>query len=142
MIDMSFREKSTVLLLGILLLVYGHYFYDIWQASQTMAVEDIAYQTRMFTVVVVLVILGIIGNVVISALSPEDADTVDERDRAIERAGDQWGGYVLAGFALVAMGLAMTEQPHFYIAHNILAGLVLSEIVKSVLMLVHYRRGY
>lgn len=139
---MSFREKSTALMLGILVLVYGNYFLRIWGAMKTTAVESIDYQGQMLTVVIVLVVLAIIGHIVISALSPDDADTVDERDRAIEKSGDQWAGFVLAGFTLMGLALAMTEQAHFYVAQCLLAGLVLSEVIKSVLMLARYRRGY
>ncbi len=139
---MSFREKSTALLLAILLLVYGNYFLGLWNDMQSMAVEDIAYQGRMVFMVVVLIVLSVVGNIAISMMAPDEADQIDERDRAIERVGDQWAGYMLAGWALAAMAMAMFEAPHFYIANNILAGLVLSEVLKSALMLYHYRRGY
>lgn len=139
---MTFREKSTALLLAILLIVYGNYFLDLWHDMKVVPVEQIAYQGRMTFMVIALVVLAIIGHVVISGTAPEEADQVDERDRAIERVGDQWAGYVLAGWALAAMAMAMFELPHFYIANNILAGLVFSEVLKSALMLYHYRRGY
>jgi hypothetical protein len=96
----------------------------------------------MLWMIVTFIVLAIIGNILIAVLSPKTADQIDERDRAIERAADQWAGYALSAFCLFGMALAMMEQAHFYIAHTLLAGLVMSEITKGVVMLWQYRRGY
>jgi hypothetical protein len=80
--------------------------------------------------------------IVLAVVDRRQADDEDERDRLIERRGDQVGGYVLAVAALVGMGLAMVEGAYFWIANALLAGLVLSELVKGIVMLSAYRRGF
>ena len=139
---MTFKEKSSALMLLIYAVVYGNYFLNTRAALEATPAVDIDYQSTMLWMVGALVVLAIIGNIVIAVLSTESADQVDERDRAIERVADQWAGYVLGGFCLFGMGLAMLEQAHFYIAHTLLAGLVVSEMSKLVMMLWRYRRGY
>ncbi len=139
---MSFKEKSTVLMLLIYAAVYGNYALNTWAALDATPATDIDYQGTMLWMVGALVVLAVVGNILIAALSPETADQIDERDRAIERLADQWAGYVLGGFCLFGMALAMREQAHFYIAHTLLAGLVVAEMSKSAIMLWQYRRGY
>ena len=85
---------------------------------------------------------SIVVHIAIAIAAPSEADdTSDERDKLIEMRGDQRGGFVLALFALLAMGSAMTAQPYYLVANLILGGLVAGEIVKAVSKLVDYRRG-
>jgi hypothetical protein len=140
--DMGFKEKSTALMLGIFLFVYGGYFFRFADRLQMEVADTIHYQTELAVMVGLLVVLAIIGHIAIFVLAPDESDREDERDRVIEQRGNQWGGYVLTAAALGAMALAMIEQPHVYIAHLLLAGLVLAEIAKGAVMLVSYRRGY
>lgn len=140
---MTFKGKVTAVMLVTLVIVYGGYFLQLLLEARTTPVEDIAYQAGLLAVVVVLVVLSIVGISVLAALARREAsEDEDERDRLIEMRGDQVGGYVLAVGALVGLGLAMVEVPYFWIANAILAGLVLSEIGKAIVMLVAYRRGF
>jgi hypothetical protein len=140
--DMTFKEKSTALMLAIYAVVYGSYFFNVLGAVEFGVAPDYDYQMSMLWMIVGFIVLAIIGNILIAALSPKTADQVDERDRAIERVGDQSAVYALAAFCLFGMALAMMEQAHFYIAHTLLAGLVVSEMTKGVVMLWQYRRGH
>ena len=139
---MSFKAKTTAVMLAVLLIVYGWYFLQVLLEASSTPVEDIAYQGLLFGMVVVLVILSIVGVSIIAILGRRDGDAEDERDQAIEMRGDQIGGYVLAVGVLGAMGLAMVEGAYFWIAHLLLAALVLGEVVKAGVMLRAYRRGF
>jgi putative copper export protein len=140
---MTFKGKVTAVMLVALVIVYGWYFVQVLLEASTTPVEDIAYQAGLLVVVVVLVVLSVIGISVLAALARREAqEDEDERDRLIEMRGDQVGGYLLAIGALVALALAMLEFQYFWIANTILAGLVLSEIGKAIVMLSAYRRGF
>lgn len=141
---MSFQEKSAWIMLALVALVYGWYFAVVFDvaASQEAVVRDIAYRGMMLVTVVVLTVSAAVSHIVIAVASPREADKTDERDKEINRHGEYIGGFVLGVGALVALGLAMFEVDHFWIANAILAGLVLSELVSGVTNIVLYRRGF
>ena len=143
---MSFHEKSNAAMLAITAAVYGWYFVmsagSIFggglPAEAALAVTNV----KMILTVVVIVAVSIVAHIVIAVTAPSEAnEAVDERDKLIEMRGDQRGGFVLALFALLAMGLAMLGKPPYLFANTILAGLVAGELVKGVSKLVDYRRG-
>lgn len=154
---MTFREQGTLVTLLVMLVVYGWYFFDLLDVVATVPVAEIAYQPRLLVMIGVLVALMVIGQAGIAILhavtvrrgmdsadaSDEDVqDDGDERDRMIEMRGDAFSGYIVALAAMAAMFQLMANWQPFWAAHTLLAGLVLSEIAKSVRMLILYRRGF
>ena len=139
---MTFKAKTTAIMLVTLTIVYGWYFIQMLPEIAETPVSEIGYQGVMLATVVLFVILFVAGMVVLAAADRRQADDEDERDQLIERRGDQVGSYVLLVAALAAMALAMVEGDYFWIANALLAGLVLSELVKGVVMLAAYRRGF
>lgn len=139
---MTFKAKTTAIMLVTLTIVYGWYFIQMLPEMAETPVSEIGYQGVMLATVVLFVILFVAGMIVLAAADRRQADDEDERDQLIERRGDQVGSYVLLVAALAAMGLAMVEGDYFWIANALLAGLVLSELVKGIVMLAAYRRGF
>jgi hypothetical protein len=137
---MSFQEKSTALMLGIIAVVYGWYFVVVGSQLRNTAVTEIGYKAVMLVTVVAVVVLAIVGHVLIVAVAPRDADASDERDRLIDLRGEGIGGYVLGTAAVAGLLLAVAELDFFWIANVLLAGLVLSEVASGVAKLVYYRR--
>jgi fatty acid desaturase len=91
--------------------------------------------------VVVLVVATVVAQVLIAVLKPAEAEQIDERDRVIALRGDRVAGWIVTIGALAGLGLAMIEADSFWIAHALVAGLVLAEIFKAIAMLVNYRRS-
>jgi len=140
---MSFKARTTAVMLVVVLIVYGWYFAQVLLDAASTPVDEIPYQGLLFATVVILVILFTIGVAVMAALARREAnEDEDERDRLIEMRGAQVSSYVLLVAVLVAMALAMVEGEQFWIAQLLMAGLVLSEVAKSVVMLARYRRGF
>jgi len=142
---MPFHARSAALMLIIFAAVYGWYFAVVARAGPS---ADVSYAPLLVGMVVLLVVLAIIGHIAIAiagAVLPGQSDALDdrydERDRLIEQRADARAGYVLTAGALAVLALAMKEAPHFWIAHAILAALVVSEMVKQALRLVDYWRG-
>lgn len=138
---MSFQEKSTALMLGIVVLVYAWYFATILGRIADAPVEQISYQPVMLVTVGALVVLAIVGHILIVLSPGYEGDRSDERDRLIDIRGEWIGGFVLGVGTLTGLLLAMAELETFWIANALLAGLVLSEIVSGVAKLVLYRRA-
>jgi hypothetical protein len=138
---MSFREKSTAVILIGYLAVYSWYFARVVEAARSGPIAEIDYQGLLIVMVGVLVVATIVAQILIAVLAPSEAEQVDERDRLIGLRGDRIAGWVVTIGALAGLGLAMIEADSFWIAHALLAGLVLAEILKAIAMLVNYRRS-
>jgi len=138
---MSFREKSTWVLLAVTIIVYGWYFATTLGGALGSGTPPVVDNVRLFGAVVVMVILSVVAHIVIAILPPKEADAADERDRLIELRGDQRGGSVMTVALFSTLGLALAGASVFWIAHAALAGLVVSELVKAVTKLIDYRRG-
>lgn len=138
---MSFQAKSTIVMLTALVGAYGWYGIQILRLAGDGPVETVNYQPLILIVVVPLVVIATIGHIVISAANPSEADSSDERDREIARRGAVIGGWIVSVGAISALFAAMAEVSHFWIAHLLLAGLVLAELVDWSWRLVLYRRG-
>jgi len=138
---MSFKEKVAWVMLVVMVLVYGGYFYSILGAlSAGVTVGEIPYRGAMLATVVAVVVLAVAGTIGVTIAARGD-DSSDERDREIDRHGAWLGGIVLAVGVLGGMALAMFEAAHFWIANLLLLSLVLAELTAGVRKLVLYRRG-
>ena len=138
---MSFQEKSTLAMTGILLAVFGCYFALVLGEVSRSPLRDVTYKGLMAPLVVALVILTAVAHAVIAATAPADADANDERDRSIGLRGGRIAGYVLVVGCVCGLTLAMVEADTFWIAQVLLGGLVLAELTEGVSKLVLYRRS-
>lgn len=138
---MSFQEKSTLAVLVAFVAIFGWYFASVIQQAGFGDVSGFEYQGPLLVMAALFVVLVVVAHVLLAVADPSGADESDERDRLIDRTGEYLGGFALGTGSLVALGLAMAEVKHFYIAHAILAALVLSEVVAGVSKLIMYRRG-
>jgi hypothetical protein len=141
--DMTFMEKINMAALVGYLVVFGAYFLNIFDDLQAAfgGAEIETSSLPMFVAIIGFVVLMIIASILIAIANPKAADEHDERDKLISMRGDQRGGQVLGLFALGALTLALLDFPAFLIANAILAGLVGGEIVKTLSVMVDYRRG-
>jgi hypothetical protein len=138
---MAFKEKSTLAMTGILVLVFGWYFAIVVGEVARSPVRDVAWAGLMIPVVVGLVVLAAIAHAAIAISSPSQAGREDERDRSLERRGAHVGGYVLAAGTVAGLGLAVVDAPTFWIAQALLTALVLGEVAKGATVLTLYRRA-
>lgn len=138
---MSFQEKSNLVMTALFALVYGAYFVTVLPPAISAGPSMEGVGPYLFGAVVFLVLGGIVGHILIAMLAPSESDESDERDTLIEMRADARSSYVLGTGALLALGLALTEQHLFWIVHAVLGGLVAAELTKGVLRAVDYRAG-
>jgi hypothetical protein len=138
---MSFQEKSNLAMTVIFALVYGAYFATVLPPALAGEASLDAVKGLLFGAVVFLVVGGVVTHMLIAIASPKEADAFDERDKLIEMRADARTGYVVCAGALIAMGLALLEADVFWIAHLLLASVVLGELAKGVWRAIDYRRG-
>ena len=65
---MSFKEKVSWVMLVIMILVYGRYFYSIQSAiAGGVDIAEIPYRAAMLMTVVAVVVLAIAGTIAVTA---------------------------------------------------------------------------
>lgn len=139
---MSFDEKSTWIFAVIVVIVPGAYLATTFGQLQHTVVAEIAYQSPMLTAIGIAIALAIVAHIILVIASPREADKHDERDTNIYRYGEYVGNFVLWPGALVALGMALAEFEHFWIANAIFLAFALSGLISSAVKIVAYRRGF
>jgi hypothetical protein len=138
---MSFQEKSTMTMTGILVVLFGWYFTLVLGPIASSPARDTAYSGLMIAVVVLLIILAAVSHTVLAIVLRSQANAHDERDRLIGLRSAGVAGYILAVGICAGIGLAMARVDTFWIAQALIAALVTAEITEGVVQLTLYRRG-
>jgi hypothetical protein len=138
---MSFEEKNTWIFLVVSLCGAAVYAAILLGRAQGIPMEEVAYVVPMLSTVGVAIAAGIIGNIVVAIGNPREAGRKDVRDREIQVFGVHVGQSFLVIGGVAALGMAMGEVKHFWIAQVLYAGFVLSALLGATARLVAYRRG-
>lgn len=89
--------------------------------------------------VVLLIVVIVVGQIL--ATMTGAAEDADERDRLIAWKADSRSSWLMGIGSFTAMSALLFNIEAVWIAHILLLSLYLSEILKSVLQIVDYRRG-
>ncbi|MCB1684825.1 MAG: hypothetical protein R3E82_19120 [Pseudomonadales bacterium] len=146
--EFSFKEKSLLISLLAILVLYGAYFLRVLGGEAQPVLT--AMLQEMIGIVIALIVVHIVYHSVISLDDAPGRD--DERDKAIDRRAGSISHVilviavitVLARILIVgAWGESADESliSLFEIANLLLAGLVASEVVHYAAQLYFYRRG-
>ncbi|TWP49549.1 hypothetical protein FKR81_23725 [Lentzea tibetensis] len=136
---MAFEQKRTWIATVLAVLTYAVYLMVILGRAQNTALASVSYVAPMLWTLGA----GILVTIVLSiALAIFFKDEKDQRDREIYRFGEYVGhAFVVIG-AVAALGMAMAEFDHFWIANAIYLAFFLSALVGGVAKLVAYHRGF
>ena len=139
---MAFQEKIEWLTLLAMAVVYAVYFNMVAAYPD----EPTLIQTLWLfaKVSVVHVVIVTVGAIALAVLNRRDASArSDERDRAISRRGASIAYYVLLiGAIIVCMVLPFEQPPTAKIINAGLLAIVIAEMVRHIVMLISYRRGW
>lgn len=145
---MSFKEKCTAAMFGITIAAVIFYGINIARLAIEFGLNGVpiaAVFGVMVGAIFYFVILTVLVHIVLAIWSRNvdgpGFDRTDERDKAIERHGDQIASWVLATGSLGALTMVLLQLPPFLIANVLLAGLFGAELVKMAVMIHAYRRG-
>ena len=138
---MSYEQKGVWVYLLVSTGAYLVYVGIILSQADGAPLVDVDYVMPFLISLGISIVAAIVGRIVVEILSPSDNYTSDTRDRQINRFGEARASWFVIGGSLVALLLALLEQPYFWIANAIYLGFVLSAVVGSVVKLVAYRRG-
>ena len=139
---MSFKEKSSWIVLVGMLLLFGWYGWNFYQSGGFGE----ATGGVILGGIIVFIILVVAGHIVVAVLQAiatgkdDIDDSSDERDRSIELRGEQAGGLVLGIAVLATLGFCLISD-QYLIASMLFMAMVFSEIVKNAWQVVLYRRS-
>lgn len=137
---MTFHERSAATTITALVVTFGAYFLVLIGGVDRRA-DDFAYKPLLALAVVALIVMMTISHIVLALWTPDEANSLDERDRSISQRADQVGGVMLASVVLLAIGLTIFEAAHVYIANALLLGLVIAQVSSESTKLWLYRRS-
>lgn len=139
---MSFAEKSTWITAVTTVSAYLVYLATIIKRAANVPLAEVPYSVTLLWAVSAVVIVSIVAHIAVVIASPEDADKQDQRDKEIGRHGEYTGHWFIVVGAVVALGMAMAELRHFWIANVIYLALVLATLLASSAKIMAYRRGF
>jgi hypothetical protein len=139
---MTFEEKNTWIYALVTVGAFGAYLVIILGRAEGTPLTEVPYVGAMLWTIGAAIAASIVGRIVVAIAWPKDADKRDQRDREIHRFGEHIGqSFVVVG-AVAALGLAMAEVDHIWIANAVYLAFVLSALLGSTARIFAYRRGF
>lgn len=138
---MSFREKSAWVALITYGVVFGGYFFTLWQAWDDAHGQGLSIGL-MFGAVVALVVVAAVLNVTIALFSPKEANApADERETLIDLKAERISSYALSVGVVCLIGALLIGWNAHLVANLLLASLVIAELVKAAAQIAYFRAG-
>jgi hypothetical protein len=139
---MSFRQKTALVSLIALLIMYGWYFTEVIGQRVSGAHVGMIAGMHMFVAAIVgVVIIQVVGTVGIIVFSGERQQPMDERERTISARSQMYAYWVLVIGALL-VPLSMHAGAHSHDMGNLaVAAVVVAEITRYASYLLLHRRA-
>jgi hypothetical protein len=133
---MTLTEKRAWCLLAATLGAYTWYVVTVLNRADGGPVQETPYATTLLWSLGASIVFNIGAEIVFSIFNPRGARTKDERDRTIDRLGDQVGqSFVVIG-GVSALFMALAEWDWFWIANALYLGFALSAVLGCVAKIV------
>ncbi|GAA1511954.1 hypothetical protein GCM10009730_15890 [Streptomyces albidochromogenes] len=139
---MALEEKRAWSMLLVAIVSYAVFLALVLGRAGDEPLARTPYVAALLWTVGGAIVANIVLHIALAALSPEDADTKDQRDREIHRFGEHVGqSFVVLG-GVAGLVLAMAGSDPFWIANAIYLAFVLSSLLGSATKIVSYRLGF
>lgn len=138
---MALEEKRAWALAVIAVVAYAVYVALVLGGAGGRPLAEVPYVGTALWTIGIAILAGIVSGIWFGIAARGEGLQVDERDREIGRYGEHVGqSFVVIG-GVSAMGLAMVEAPHFWIANTLYLCFVLSAVLGSMTKIAAYRWG-
>jgi branched-subunit amino acid ABC-type transport system permease component len=138
---MAFEEKRAWIMAVVSVVAFAVYAAIILVRAGSAPLRDTPYVSTMLWTIGISIVVSILLHIVAAITSGADANKKDVRDREIYRFGDTVGQVFVFFGAVAAMGLAMAQVSHFWIANVIYLGFALGSALGSLAKVAAYRDG-
>jgi len=138
---MSFREKAAWIAVLAYALVFGGYFYSLWQSWDVRWGAGLSLGL-MVGAVVMLVIITAGLTIIVALLNPKEADApADEREKLIELKSERIASYTLSALLICLIGTLLVGWNGVLVANLLLGAMVIAELAKALAQIAYYRAG-
>ncbi|MBE2222701.1 MAG: hypothetical protein IAF02_14230 [Anaerolineae bacterium] len=140
---MTYQEKNNLVSLISTLVIFGFYFFNVYEMYQAGVLSTIAVIGLWVPVIIFTVVVHVVFNIINAiATNHEDTTAADERDKLIELKSTRNSHYLfLTGF-FISMGFLMFSTPPLIIFNLLILAFVASEIFGYISQLYYYRKGF
>ena len=136
---MSFREKIAWITIVAHGVVFGGYFWALWQSWGDSYAGGLSLGL-MIGAVVTLIILTVALTIAVSILSPKAAQApADERERIIALKSERIGSFVLSVGVVSLIGALLAGWNAILVANLLLACMVIAEMLKAGVQILYFR---
>ena len=139
---MTFWEKCTWVMAITIFGTYAVYVAIVLGRAANTSLTEVSYILPLVWTVGAAVAASFVGFIGVWVTSPKDHDMEDQRDKEIDRLGEYTGQWFIHTGALAALGMAMLEIDHFWIANALFLATVVSALAASARKIFAYRRGF
>ena len=139
---MSFQEKSSWIMLAILVILGTVYFYLVGAMSSQghLAVPNIPILI-LFTIGII--VFATIGHLFIALHSPKDAnEKLDERDKQIAYRSSYFSGGLFGFLVITSLILYLLFRSGEILFYTIFASLIISQLFEYTIKIYLYRRAF
>jgi hypothetical protein len=138
---MSFREKSAWIALLAYMIVFGPYFFLLWQAWDQGHAQGLSIGL-LVAAVIALIVITLALTIVAALLNPREASALaDERETLIDLKAERIASYTLSTCAVCLIGALLVGWNGYLVANLLLASMVISELVKALTRIAYFRGG-
>lgn len=138
---MTRYERAAWIMLITSIPAYIVYAVIVFRGAGDGALPDAPYVWPALITIGATVLANIVLGILAAVIWNKDGDLVDERDRQIERLGDQVGNSFLVIGGLAAMLMAMVEWDWFWIANVLFLSFFVAGVVSAAAKVATYRWG-
>lgn len=140
----TFREKSIVVQIIMILAVYGFFGVRLWgfwdqPSMSSAAAGSIIAVVALIGITICMIIIGIASHVALALYARPE--TPDERDRVIGLRGTRNAYGALAVGIWCVLYLAIADVPHGALLYAIMGVFALAELIRLSSQLLYYRLG-
>lgn len=140
---MAFEEKRAWIMVLVTIASYAAYLGVVLRGHEGAApLAQTSYASALLWTLGAAIATQILLNITVAILSPEGANTKDQRDREIHRFGMYVGQSFIVIGGVAGLVLAMVRADQFWIANAIYLAFVLSAILSSTAKIAAYRLGF
>jgi hypothetical protein len=135
---MSFRQKSIVIQIASILLVYGFFGARAWGYWNRPA-SGLVSVVLLVSVTICMILISIVGHIVISIRTK--LEKPDERDQIVSLRGFRNAYQAVAIGVWCTLFLAIVNVPHGLVFFVLMGMFAVSELVRLGSELFYYRLG-
>jgi uncharacterized membrane protein len=135
---MAPQEKSAWIMLVLAIASWTTYLVLLIRRADGGSLASTPYEDLVLWTIGGSIVASFVLHAIAQVYTSEKPD---QRDREIEGRSDRIGTAFLVVGGLAALALAMTEQPHFWIANALYLAFVLTAVLSSIARIGFYRGG-